>query len=114
MPKIIGKQKRLVAFIAKATSLHFKFTESCDTVIAKGSIEMSRCTLDHTQSDVLQKLTEQQAFLPDELVKRCELFLSKPLDQETLNEVFHLLKKYDLSEETERMKRNQMLVQLFG
>ncbi|MDV6379143.1 hypothetical protein ORD22_13050 [Sporosarcina sp. GW1-11] len=74
---------------------------------------MSRCTIDHTQNDVVQKLMEQQALLPGELVKRGELFLSKPLGQETLNEVFHLLKKYDLVTEEERMKRNETMEQLF-
>ncbi|PIC63958.1 group-specific protein [Sporosarcina sp. P13] len=74
---------------------------------------MSKCTIDHTQNDVVQKLIEQQAFLPGELVERGELFLSKPKAQETLNEVFHLLKKYDLAAEEERMKRNQTMEQLF-
>ncbi|AXI00607.1 group-specific protein [Sporosarcina sp. PTS2304] len=75
---------------------------------------MSRCSIDHSQNDVKQKLTQQQAWMPSELQKRCQLFLSKPLDQETLNEVFHLLKKYDLASETEREERNHRLDQLFG
>ncbi|WP_330583375.1 hypothetical protein [Sporosarcina obsidiansis] len=51
--------------------------------------------------------------MPQELVERCELFLSKPLEQETLNEVFHLLKKYDLAAEEERVGRNQVMGKLF-
>ena len=75
---------------------------------------MSRCSIDHSQNDVKQKLTEQQVWMPSELQNRCQLFLSKPLDQETLNEVFHLLKKYDLASETERGERNHRLDQLIG
>nr|WP_153731002.1 group-specific protein [Sporosarcina obsidiansis] len=74
---------------------------------------MSRCTIDHSTEDVKQKLKEQQTFMPQELVERCELFLSKPLEQETLNEVFHLLKKYDLAAEEERVGRNQVMGKLF-
>ncbi|WP_369823497.1 hypothetical protein [Sporosarcina sp. P30] len=47
---------------------------------------MSNCAIDHTQQDVIEKLAEQQSFMPEELVRNCELFLSKPLSQETLNE----------------------------
>ncbi|ARF17445.1 group-specific protein [Sporosarcina ureae] len=74
---------------------------------------MSKCTIDHTQRDVLEKLEEQQQYMPKELVGNCELFLSKPLNQETLNEVFHLLKKYDLATGEERAERNNKLQQLF-
>lgn len=73
---------------------------------------MSNCAIDHTQQDVIEKLAEQQSFMPEELVKSCELFLSKPLSQETLNVVFHLLKKYDLATE-ERAERDSELLQLF-
>ncbi|PIC86203.1 group-specific protein [Sporosarcina sp. P20a] len=74
---------------------------------------MSNCAIDHTQQDVIEKLAEQQSFMPEELVKSCELFLSKPLSQETLNVVFHLLKKYDLATEEERAERDSELLQLF-
>ncbi|PIC57258.1 group-specific protein [Sporosarcina sp. P12(2017)] len=74
---------------------------------------MSNCELDHTQLDVVEKLAEQQSFMPEELVKSCELFLSKPLNQDTLNVVFHLLKKYDLATEEERAERNTKMQQLF-
>ncbi|EGQ24133.1 MULTISPECIES: hypothetical protein [Sporosarcina] len=75
---------------------------------------MSRCTIDHSQNDVLQKLKEQHMFLPKDLFKRSEIFLSKPLDQGTLNEVFHLLKKYDLATGEERMERNKNLEKLYS
>ncbi|PID03221.1 MULTISPECIES: group-specific protein [unclassified Sporosarcina] len=74
---------------------------------------MSNCAIDHTQQDVVEKLAEQRAFMPEKLVKSCELFLSKSLSQETLNEVFHLLKKYDLATETERAERDNKMQQLF-
>jgi hypothetical protein len=35
--------------------------------------------------------------------------LTEEADQEFLNEVFHLLKKYDLADETEREERNEKL-----
>ncbi|ARD48322.1 group-specific protein [Sporosarcina sp. P33] len=74
---------------------------------------MSKCPIDHTVQDVVQKLTEQQAFMPEELVKSCTSFLDKPLDQETLNEMFHLLKKYDLATGEERAERDYKMLQLF-
>lgn len=75
---------------------------------------MSRCTIDHPPSAVIQKLIEQQAFLPVDLVEGCKVFLSTSLDQETLNEVFHLLKKYDLAVEDERSERNEKMWGLIG
>ncbi|PIC77284.1 MULTISPECIES: group-specific protein [Sporosarcina] len=74
---------------------------------------MSNCAIDHTQQEVVEKLAEQQSFMPEELVESCELFLSKPLSQEALNVVFHLLKKYDLATEEERAERNTKMQQLF-
>lgn len=74
---------------------------------------MSKCDIDHTRQDVLNKLAEQQAFMPKELVKSCESFLNGPVNQETLNEVFHLLKKYDLATGEERTERESKMHQLF-
>ena len=54
---------------------------------------MSRCTIDHSLEDVLLKLNEQQAFIPKELYNSGLHFLDETRDQETLNDVFHLLKK---------------------
>ncbi|PIC95795.1 group-specific protein [Sporosarcina sp. P26b] len=74
---------------------------------------MSKCTIDHTQQDVVQKLNEQQTFMPQELVESGNVFLNRQLSQETLNEVFHLLKKYDLATEVERAERDSKMQQLF-
>ncbi|WP_153721603.1 group-specific protein [Sporosarcina cascadiensis] len=75
---------------------------------------MGRCTIDHSQEDTLKKLQEQRDYLPVSLMESCEIFLRRPLGQETLNEVFHLLKKYDLATEKERLERNQQLEKLLG
>lgn len=74
---------------------------------------MNRCRIDHTQEDTVRKLSEQKAFLPKELGDSGEVFLSRTLDQDTLNEVFHLLKKYDLATEEEKLERNQKMKKLF-
>ena len=74
---------------------------------------MNKCPIDHTQQDVVQKLYEQQSFIPRKLVESCKSFLDSPLSQETLNEVFHLLKKYDLATEEERTERDSKMQQLF-
>lgn len=73
---------------------------------------MSKCTIDHTLEDVKQKLAEQSAFMPRELVMEVGDSLSDDSDQTYLNEVFHLLKKYDLADESEREKRNGKLSEL--
>lgn len=73
---------------------------------------MSRCTIDHTLEDVRRKLEEQRPFLPQELASKCQLFLNEQLNQATLNEVFHLLKKYDLASEEVRAERNVALQKL--
>jgi hypothetical protein len=70
---------------------------------------MGKCTIDHTLEDVKQKLVDQAAFLPKNLVREVEGSLTEKADQEFLNEVFHLLKKYDLADETEREERNDKL-----
>jgi hypothetical protein len=70
---------------------------------------MGRCNIDHTHADIVKKFKEQAAFLPNELAGKLEGFLNKDHDQHTLNEVFHLLKKYDLASEDEREARNKGL-----
>ena len=70
---------------------------------------MSSCNLDHTLEDVKRKLAEQREFLPPVLAEQVSLFLTEQVNQGTLNEIFHLLKKYDLSEEAERVSRNVLL-----
>ncbi|KZE64178.1 hypothetical protein AWM68_13820 [Fictibacillus phosphorivorans] len=73
---------------------------------------MGKCTIDHPLKDVQQKLAEQSAFMPRELVMEVGDSLSTDADQAYLNEVFHLLKKYDLADETEREERNAKLNEL--
>jgi hypothetical protein len=73
---------------------------------------MGKCTIDHTLEDVKQKLAEQSAFMPRELVMEVGDSLSDDSDQNYLNEVFHLLKKYDFADESEREKRNGKLSDL--
>ncbi|GAB3807612.1 hypothetical protein GCM10028868_37490 [Virgibacillus kimchii] len=67
---------------------------------------MGVCNIDHSHESVVKKLKDQEAFLPAELNENIYRFLEKDLCQETLNEVFHLLKKYDLASEEERKDRN--------
>ncbi len=73
---------------------------------------MSECKLNHSVEDVKKKLEEQSAFLPKDLFTLLERLLSNPVDQVTLNEIFHLLKKYDLAAPEERERRDEQLRQL--
>jgi hypothetical protein len=73
---------------------------------------MGKCTIDHTLEDVKQKLVDQSSFMPDDLAAKVSESLTQEADQEFLNEVFHLLKKYDLADEKEREERNKKLSDL--
>jgi hypothetical protein len=74
---------------------------------------MSNCKIDHSIEDVKTKLQDQKPFLPSSLYNRIEIFLSLHTpDQSELNDVFHLLKKYDLSSESEQEHRNQLLLSI--
>lgn len=75
---------------------------------------MSGCTIDHSLEDVRQKLAEQSSFLPEQIVRDLTQYLNESLDQERLNEVFHLLKKYDLATPEERQERDQKIKQLLS
>ncbi|MFA1820986.1 hypothetical protein ACDX78_12525 [Virgibacillus oceani] len=75
---------------------------------------MGVCNIDHSHESVVKKLKNQEAFLPVELNKKIHHFLDTDLSQETLNEVFHLLKKYDLSSEEEREDRNKKFAAIMG
>jgi citrate synthase len=70
---------------------------------------MSECKLNHSQSDVQSKYESQAAFLPEEMKPLFERFFKKEHSQELLNEVFHLLKKYDLASEDEKSERTNRL-----
>ncbi|WP_409305142.1 hypothetical protein [Peribacillus sp. SCS-155] len=73
---------------------------------------MSECKLDHSIEDVQKKFKSQKPFLPEGLSEALESFLDKETAQEKLNEVFHLLKKYDLADQEERQARNKKLEKL--
>jgi hypothetical protein len=68
---------------------------------------MSQCSIDHTAKDVQTKYESQKEFLPTELLELFDTFFKTSQTQETLNEIFHLLKKYDLSSEDEKVTRNE-------
>ncbi|MDM5330372.1 hypothetical protein [Neobacillus sp. CF12] len=71
---------------------------------------MSECKLNHSIEDVKNKFESQVAFLPAEVKPLFEHFITKEHTQDLLNEVFHLLKKYDLASKEERNARNNRLL----
>ncbi|GGG14417.1 group-specific protein [Paenibacillus abyssi] len=75
---------------------------------------MGTCNIDHSQEDVIQKLESQKEFMPQPLGENVLRFLKNVHDQHTLNELFHLLKKYDLASKEEQEARNEKLLQLIG
>lgn len=70
---------------------------------------MSECKLDHTHEDVKSKFESQAAFLPEEMKPLFNQFFEKGHTQDLLNEVFHLLKKYDLASVEEQENRKNRL-----
>ncbi|MHC0035472.1 hypothetical protein [Pseudoneobacillus sp. C159] len=74
---------------------------------------MSNCNIDHSIDDLKNKFESQQEFLPADLLDLFTIFFTKEHSQDTLNEVFHLLKKYDLSSEEEQQVRNEKLLAIF-
>lgn len=74
---------------------------------------MGECKLDHSQEDVLKKLAEQAPHLTEQRVKQFANLLEEDLSQERLNELFHLLKKYDLASPQEREEREKQMDRLF-
>ncbi|MBY0087512.1 50S ribosomal protein L7ae [Brevibacillus brevis] len=75
---------------------------------------MGECKLDHSHEDVLKKLAEQAPHLSELRVSQFKNKLNSELSQERLNELFHLLKKYDLASPEERQEREKQMDQLFG
>ncbi|MFD1928479.1 hypothetical protein ACFSFY_10500 [Sporosarcina siberiensis] len=73
---------------------------------------MSNCKIDHSLEDVYLKLKEQKSFLPESLYLSSGRLLTENPNQEVLNELFHLLKKYDLSSKEIRNERNIKLKEL--
>ena len=70
---------------------------------------MGECKIDHSKEDVQQKFESQQEYLPQDIQSLFSNFLKEEHTQDILNEVFHLLKKYDLANEDERNERNNRL-----
>lgn len=75
---------------------------------------MGECKINHSLEDVMKKYEEQAPFLKEELKPLFQKFFLSETNQGTLNEVFHLLKKYDLSSVEEREERNNKLLQLLN
>ncbi|PGA97561.1 group-specific protein [Bacillus toyonensis] len=72
------------------------------------------CNIDHSIEDVMNKLESQKDFLPETLFKDLNGFLQNKHSQEILNDIFHLLKKYDLVSEEERETRNAQLLHIMN
>ena len=70
---------------------------------------MGTCNIDHSNNDVMKKFQNQKEYLPETLIDKINNFLEKEQPQEKLNDLFHLLKKYDLASAEERDKRNEKL-----
>ncbi len=62
----------------------------------------------------MTKLENQSPYMPDALVQEACSFLHQTIAQETLNELFHLLKKYDLASEEDRRNRDAELRKLMS
>lgn len=74
---------------------------------------MYTCNIDHSKEDVMNKLQSQEGFLPKELFTKAVQFLEVEHSQQILNELFHLLKKYDLAPKEEQQERNIAMDKLF-
>ncbi|MDA2340939.1 hypothetical protein PDN15_18435 [Bacillus cereus] len=72
------------------------------------------CNIDHSIEDVMNKLESQKNFLPEGIFKELKSFLQGTHSQKLLNDVFHLLKKYDLVSEEERETRNAQLLYILN
>lgn len=72
------------------------------------------CPIDHTTEEVRKKLEEQKPFLPKAIFEGANLMLDVDQPQEQLNELFHLLKKYDLADAEEQLKRNAGFHEMFA
>ncbi|WP_423406760.1 hypothetical protein AABM38_12695 [Heyndrickxia sp. MSNUG] len=70
---------------------------------------MGECKIDHSHEDVKNKYESQMGFLPHDMSDLFNNFFEEEHTQDILNEVFHLLKKYDLVTEEEKSERNNRL-----
>ncbi|MCQ6276124.1 group-specific protein [Bacillus sp. V3B] len=73
---------------------------------------MSTCKLDHSHEDVKKKYESQLPFLSEQMIPLFEQFFSKEHTQNVLNEMFHLLKKYDLASDEEKEERYKQMMLL--
>lgn len=71
---------------------------------------MGSCPIDHSLEDVHKKLREQEPFLPVTIAEGVKSYLTEAVTQEALNDIFHLLKKYDLATTEERTERDTQLI----
>lgn len=74
---------------------------------------MGECKIDHTKVDVKNKYESQLNYLPEEMKPLFQQFFLEEHTQDILNDVFHLLKKYDLASEEEKQNRNNRLYMVF-
>ncbi|MGF1433654.1 hypothetical protein ACQUW6_05255 [Bacillus thuringiensis] len=72
------------------------------------------CNIDHSIEDVMNKLESQKNSLPEGTFKELKSFLQGNHSQKLLNDIFHLLKKYDLVSEEERETRNAQLLHILN
>ncbi|MGR2744508.1 hypothetical protein [Bacillus sp. N6] len=72
------------------------------------------CNIDHSIEDVMNKLESQKNSLPEGIFKGLKSFLQGNHSQKLLNDIFHLLKKYDLVSEEERETRNAQLLHILN
>lgn len=70
---------------------------------------MGECNIDHSKADVQEKYQSQKEFLPQDIHPLFDQFFENEHTQDILNDVFHLLKKYDLATEEVRSERNNRL-----
>lgn len=75
---------------------------------------MSNCQLDHSHEDVRKKYQSQKEFLPNDMNSLFVSFFDKEHSQSILNEMFHLLKKYDLAPVDERKQRDKQILLLLN
>jgi len=75
---------------------------------------MGECRLNHSVEDVQNKLSEQAPFLPEQRTEQLAALLATDLTQEQLNELFHLLKKYDLATPEERLQRDTKMAEMIA
>ncbi|MDQ0269712.1 hypothetical protein [Cytobacillus purgationiresistens] len=66
---------------------------------------MSECKIDHSHEEVKKKYESQKEFLPNEMHVLFDDFFNGAHTQDILNNMFHLLKKYDLASEDEKAER---------